>query len=56
MVMGSGYGRVMNTGLTHLSFLDSVDCGIVLARSALGTNGLALGARTEIECIATVSN
>jgi reactive intermediate/imine deaminase len=26
------------------------------ARSALGTNGLALGARTEIECIATVSN
>ncbi len=24
------------------------------ARSALGTNGLALGARTEIECIATV--
>jgi 2-iminobutanoate/2-iminopropanoate deaminase len=26
------------------------------ARSALGANGLALGARTEIECIATVSN
>jgi len=25
------------------------------ARSALGANGLALGARTEIECIATVS-
>ena len=25
------------------------------ARSALGSNGLALGARTEIECIATVS-
>ena len=25
------------------------------ARSALGVNGLALGARTEIECIATVS-
>ena len=26
------------------------------ARSALGVNGLALGARTEIECLATVSN
>jgi reactive intermediate/imine deaminase len=26
------------------------------ARSALGANGLALGARTEIECIATVSD
>ena len=26
------------------------------ARSALGTNGLALGARTEIECIATVKD
>jgi len=26
------------------------------ARSALGTSGLALGARTEIECIATVSD
>ena len=26
------------------------------ARSALGVNGLALGARTEIECIATVSD
>jgi reactive intermediate/imine deaminase len=25
------------------------------ARSALGANGLALGARTEIECVATVS-
>ena len=25
------------------------------ARSALGANGLALGARTEIECIATIS-
>jgi hypothetical protein len=33
--MGSGYGRVMNTCLTHLSFLDSVDCGIVLARWVL---------------------
>jgi len=26
------------------------------ARSALGVNGLALGARTEIECIATVAD
>lgn len=26
------------------------------ARSALGSSGLALGARTEIECIATVGN
>ena len=26
------------------------------ARSALGANGLALGARTEIECIATVAD
>jgi 2-iminobutanoate/2-iminopropanoate deaminase len=26
------------------------------ARSALGANGLALGARTEIECIATISD
>jgi reactive intermediate/imine deaminase len=26
------------------------------ARSALGANGLALGARTEIECIATVTD
>ena len=26
------------------------------ARSALGASGLALGARTEIECIATVSD